>query len=115
VCCPVNVSGSPSVHSEPAILCSSFTSQFEELAGDPMKYRDGQVSRLGDIVSLGGKLGKVVSDIDGGQYGTAPEYSAAQWAYLGAGVMIEFESYGLIHYTQPEDDLLLIRRASGND
>jgi len=78
-----------------------------------VKYCDGQVSQLGDIVSLGGKLGKVVSDIDGGQYGTAPEYSAAQWAYLEAGVMIEFESYGLIHYTEPEHDLLLVRRAGG--
>jgi len=55
-------------------------------------------------------LGTVVSDIDGGNYGTSPEYSADQWAYLGTGVMIEFESFGLIHYTEPEQDLLLIRR-----
>lgn len=80
-----------------------------------MKYCDGQVSKLGDIVSWGGKLGTVVSDIDGGQYGTAPEYSAEQWAYLGAGVMIEFESYGLIHYTEPEHDLVLVHRAGENE
>jgi hypothetical protein len=78
-----------------------------------MKYCDGQASQLGDIVSLGGKLGTVVSDIDGGHYGSAPEYSAEQWAYLGAGIMIEFEAYGLIHYTAPEPDLLLVRRAGG--
>ena len=33
-----------------------------------MKYGDGQASLLGDIVALGGKRGKVVSDIDGGHY-----------------------------------------------
>lgn len=76
-----------------------------------MKYRDGQISQLGDIVSLGGKLGTVVSDIDGGQYGVTPEHSAEQWAYLGKGVMIDFESYGFIHYTETEHDLILIRRA----
>lgn len=79
-----------------------------------MKYGDGQICRLGDIVSLGGKLGAVISDIDGDQYGAAPEQSAGQWAYLGAGVMIDFESYGLVHYTEPEHDLLLIRRAAEN-
>lgn len=76
-----------------------------------MKYSDGQISKLGDIVSLGGVPGTVVSDIDGAQYGIAPEYSAEQWAYLGAGIMIEFERYGLIHYTEPEHDLVLVRRA----
>jgi len=76
-----------------------------------MKYSDSQVSKLGDIVSLGGVLGTVVSDIDGGQYGVALEYSAKQWAYLRAGVMIEFETYGLIHYTEPEHDLVLVHRA----
>ena len=55
-----------------------------------MKDCDGQIGQLGGIVSLGGKRGTVVSDMDGGQYGIAPEYSADQWAYLGAGVMIEF-------------------------
>ncbi|SFW69617.1 hypothetical protein [Luteibacter sp. UNCMF366Tsu5.1] len=75
-----------------------------------MRYPDGQISQLGDIVSLGGQLGTVVSDIDGGHYGTAPEHSAEQWAYLGEGVMIEFESYGLIHYIEPEHDLVLVRR-----
>jgi hypothetical protein len=77
-----------------------------------VKYGDGHICLLGDTVSLGGKLGTVVSDIDGGQYGVAPEHSAGQWAYLGAGVMIDFESYGLVHYTEPEHDLRLIRRAA---
>ncbi|QWT20482.1 hypothetical protein KPL74_00375 [Bacillus sp. NP157] len=79
-----------------------------------MKYCDGQVSQLGDVVSLGGVPGRVVSDIDGARYGVAPEHSAGQWAYLGVGVMIEFERYGLIHYTEPEHDLVLVNRADGD-
>jgi len=80
-----------------------------------MKDCDGQISQLGGIVSLGGKRGTVVSDIDGRQYGIAPEYSADQWAYLGADVMIEFESYGFIHYTEPEHDLVLVHRAGESE
>jgi hypothetical protein len=75
-----------------------------------MKYSDGRVSKLGDIVSLGGKPGKVVSDIDGGDYGNEPAHSSEQWAYLGTGVMIEFGCCGLIHYTEPENDLVLVSR-----
>ena len=78
-----------------------------------MKYCDGQVSRLGDIVSLGGAQGVVVSDIDGGNYGAAPEHSAEQWGYLRVGVMVHFQAYGLIHYMEPEHDLVLVRRAAG--
>jgi hypothetical protein len=79
-----------------------------------MKYADGQASKLGDVVSLGGQFGTVVCDIDGEEYGTVPEYSAEQWAYLGAGVMVEFEGYGLIHYTEAEHDLVLVRRAGAH-
>jgi hypothetical protein len=80
-----------------------------------MKYCDGQVCQLGDIVSLSGKTGNVVVNIDGDQYGGNPEYSAEQWSYLGAGVMVNFESYGLIHYTKPEQDLILLHRAGETD
>lgn len=48
-----------------------------------MKYCDGKVSQLGDIVSFGGKPGRVVSDIDGGNYGDPPKHSAEQWGIWG--------------------------------
>ena len=75
-----------------------------------MKYSDGQDVRLGDRVSLGqDSEGVVVCSIDTGEYSGA--YPETQWSYLKTGVMINFPSYGLIHYTEPELDLRLIARA----
>jgi len=77
-----------------------------------MKYPDGQAIRLGDVVALGSdRHGIVVCSIDSGEYSDA--YPQAQWGYLGAGVLIEFPSYGLIHYREPEAGLRLIAHASG--
>src|SRR5271154_5144254 len=66
-----------------------------------MKYPDGQEVRLGDTVALEGEQqGIVVCSIDTGEYSDA--YPRDQWSYLDAGVLIEFPSYGLIHYKEPE-------------
>ena len=74
-----------------------------------MRYCDGQEVRLGDRVRLGRDAeGVVVCSIDTGEY--SAEHRQAQWGYLGRGVMIEFADYGLIHYVEPEEDLVLIRR-----
>ena len=77
-----------------------------------MKYPDGQDVKLGDIVGLGkDRQGVVVCSIDTGEYSDAcPE---VEWSYLNEGVLIKFPSYGLIHYKQPEPDLRLIKRTSG--
>jgi hypothetical protein len=82
-----------------------------------MKYPDGQEVRLGDRVKLGQDGGGiVVASIDTNEYGSG--HSAAQWAYLKQGVMIDFPKYGLIHYEEPEPELQLIARgklrAAGN-
>jgi hypothetical protein len=78
-----------------------------------MKYADGQDIRVGDRVKLGrDDCGFVVVSIDTGEYSV--EYPQAQWNYLKKGVMIEFPTYGLIHYEEPEPDLQLIARASGS-
>ena len=75
-----------------------------------MKYPDGRQVRLGDRVKLGGDdAGIVVASIDTNEYST--EHPSAQWSYLQKGVMIEFPSYGLIHYEEPDADLQLIARA----
>jgi hypothetical protein len=76
-----------------------------------MKYPDGQEVRLGDIVALGKDRGVVACSIDTREYNAA--YPRAQWSYLNSGVLIEFHSCGLIHYKEPESDLRLITRASG--
>lgn len=75
-----------------------------------MKYSDGQDVKLGDRVKLGDDDGGVVvASIDTGEYST--EHPEAQWGYLKQGVMIDFPKHGLIHYEEPEQDLLLIGRA----
>ncbi len=79
-----------------------------------MKYADGQEVRLGDRVKLGqDKGGVVVASIDTGEY--SAEHTEAQWGYLKKGVMIEFPTYGLIHYEKAEPDLQLIARVPDTD
>ena len=76
-----------------------------------MKYPDGEEAKLGDVVCLGDNLqGVVVCSIDTGEYSEA--YPQAEWGYLDSGVLIEFPSYGLIHYTSPDADLRLVAHAS---
>jgi hypothetical protein len=80
----------------------------------PMKYPDGREIRLGDKVKLGSDAeGRVLCSIDAGEYGAGHE---AQWGYLGRGVMIDFPGkFGLIHFTEPDEDLVLIARKTGSD
>ncbi len=78
-----------------------------------MKYRDGQEVKLGDVVVLGtDQRGVVVCSIDTGEYSDA--YPRAQWCYMNGGVLIEFRSYGLVHYNEPDPDLRLIAHASAS-
>jgi hypothetical protein len=75
-----------------------------------MKYKDGQEVRLGDRVKLGQDDGGiVVASIDTGEY--SAEHPEEQWGYLKKGVMIEFPTFGLIHYEEPELELQLLSRA----
>lgn len=77
-----------------------------------MKYPDGQEVRLGDTVALEGKQqGIVVCSIDTGEYSDA--YPRDQWSYLDTGVLIEFPSYGLIYYKEPEFVLRLVAHTPG--
>ncbi len=75
-----------------------------------MKYFDGQEVFIGDRVRLGDDDGGiVVCSIDRGEY--SDEHPREKWSYLGKGVMIEFPLFGLIHYEEPEEDLVLISRS----
>ena len=76
-----------------------------------MKYCNGQESRLGDRIRVGGdSTGVVVCSIDSDEY--TPEFSREQWSYLGVGVMIQFANYGLVHYTEPDKDFEFLGRRS---
>lgn len=79
-----------------------------------LNYPDGQEARIGDHVRLGDDDGGVVvCSIDLDEY--SEKHPREQWSYLGAGVMIEFPKYGLIHYVEPDEDLELISRATYDD
>lgn len=75
-----------------------------------MRYSNGNEVLLGDRVKLGRDNGGiVVCSIDRDEY--SPDHTREQWAYLKKGVMIHFPHYGLIHYEEPESDLVLLARA----
>jgi hypothetical protein len=80
-----------------------------------MRYSDGQEVRLGDKVKLDSDAeGRVVCSIDTGEY--IDGHPEAEWGYLGVGVMIDFPgTYGLIHFTEPDEDLVLIARRPESD
>ena len=73
------------------------------------KYADGQEVKLGDRVRLGADdQGVVVALVEKAEFGTG--HPRDQWAYLKSGILVEFPSYGLIHYESPEPDLSLVER-----
>lgn len=55
-----------------------------------------------------GSTGVVVCAMD------TDEYSASctkdQWGYLKKGIMIETKRMGLVHYEEPDEDMVLIER-----
>jgi len=78
-----------------------------------MKYPDGQEAKLGDQVKLwSGNRGTVVCSIDAGEY--AAGYPKEQWAYLGRGIVVFSEKAGLVHYTESEPGMRLVKRDTGS-
>ncbi len=74
-----------------------------------MKYLDGKEVLLGDRVRLGNDDGGVVvCSIDRNEY--TEKNPKSSWGYLKKGVVIEFPKFGLIHYEEPDEDLVLIER-----
>ena len=74
-----------------------------------MKYPDGSTIEAGDIVQIDGIYrGKVIASMDTGSYLPGEE----GWAYLEAGIMVDTDFAGKVHYTEnATDGLALIRRA----
>jgi hypothetical protein len=55
------------------------------------------ILHIGDRVTDGGGLpGTVVCVIETGEF--SADYTAADWAYLKAGVLVMTEEAGLVHY-----------------
>lgn len=74
-------------------------------------YADGEEIRLADQVSLGHARGVVVAVIAENAY--MEGYLASDWSYLGQGVLVIFDQYGLLHYPCIEQDVRLVSRADG--
>jgi hypothetical protein len=74
-----------------------------------MKYADGTVIEPGDIVQIDSIYrGRVLASMDTGKY--LPGWE--NWSYLGAGIMVDTDFGGLIHYTgDVVDELALVQRA----
>ncbi|MFZ6046764.1 hypothetical protein ACFW0H_11625 [Pseudomonas sp. CR3202] len=75
-----------------------------------MNYIDGQKALLGDEVLIAGKhKGNVVACIDQGQYSS--QYPASDWSYLGEGALVDTDFGGIVHYTNAENEhIVLVRR-----
>ncbi|WP_036168249.1 hypothetical protein [Noviluteimonas dokdonensis] len=73
-----------------------------------MHYTSGQSVLPGDRVAADGLKGKVVAVIDDNLY--APDYPAAEWSYLGEGLIIETEEIGVLHLPTMGEDIVLIAR-----
>lgn len=74
-----------------------------------MQYRSGEPIEVGDIVLLEGQArGVVVGLMDQAAY--AAPYTAAEWGYLGTGVLIESDDAGLTHYELPNHAWVLVSR-----
>ncbi len=75
-----------------------------------MQYSDGDKIELGDAVLLeGGAHGVIVGTIEEGAF--LPPYVAAEWSYLGRGVLIDSDDAGLMHYGEPDEAWRLLGRA----
>lgn len=73
-----------------------------------MKYADGTDIRLGDVIQIDVDYrGRVIASMDTGEYLPGED----RWAYLDAGIMVDTDFGGLVHYTsETAGDFVLIRR-----
>ena len=74
-----------------------------------MKYPNGDIVKLGDIVELWNDCqGEVVCSFDDDTY--SKEYTKSDWGYLKRGVLIKSNQAGLIHYIEPETTMRMVTR-----
>ncbi len=74
-----------------------------------MKYLSGEEVLVGDKVLADESEGVVVCVIDTKQF--TDEYPKG-WNYLEKGVLVEAKAFGLVHYPETDEDLVLLERKS---
>ena len=72
-----------------------------------MKYLSGKEIYVGDIVIADKSDGVVVCVIDTKQF---TEKYQEFWKYLEKGCLVETKEMGLVHYPEPDEDLILKSR-----
>lgn len=77
-----------------------------------MRYVDGHEAKAGDLIRIDTRYrGKVLACIDTGDYLPGHE----SWSYLGAGIIVDTDFGGLVHYLQEhvlDEDLILLERVA---
>ncbi|MBN6102099.1 hypothetical protein JR064_07970 [Xanthomonas sp. CFBP 8703] len=75
-----------------------------------MKYADGTDIEVGDTIRIDGAYrGRVIASMDTNEYLPGED----SWAYLGAGIMVDTDFAGLVHYTtETAEDFVLIERGA---
>ena len=75
-----------------------------------MKYSDGTDIEPGDLIQIDTVYrGRVIASMDTSKYLPGED----GWSYLCAGIMVDTDFGGLVHYTtETADDFVLIQRGS---
>jgi hypothetical protein len=72
-----------------------------------VKYWNSEEVYIGDEVIADKSKGIVVCVIDTEQF--SEDYPKG-WAYLERGMLIETKEIGLVHYPEPDEDVVLVKR-----
>ena len=81
----------------------------KSMSADHPKYSNGDLVRVGDVVSVAGAAsGEVVFVVERNEF--APDFPAAEWVYLGCGFMVRESDGTLVHYKQSSRELRLLSR-----
>ncbi|QEH44956.1 hypothetical protein [Aggregatibacter actinomycetemcomitans] len=71
-------------------------------------YGINQPIKLGDAVVYAGEIGGIVAIIEDDLY--TNEYSKENWSYLEKGFLTDINEYRLLHFVEPNEDLVLLSR-----
>ncbi len=76
-----------------------------------MRYKDGTLVALGDLVRLNNdEIGSVVGVIEDQQFLSG--FRAEEWQYLKRGLLVDSTKYGLFHYEELGDEVEFVERGA---
>lgn len=76
-----------------------------------MEYQDKNEAMVGDTIEMVSReIGTVVASLDSGNY--SDDYPKSDWEYLNEGLLVDSDSFGLLHFTDNSELVRLVRRGS---